>query len=130
MEIKSILANMANGMIHYVNRAEPISTVEWTPHPKFKGVCLKHIIKGKDTNGLFSAHLVRIDPHCCLDTHCHENQLELHKIIEGHGSCQLVENQFEVHLGKMTLIPKGQNHKVQAGEKGLALLAEFFPALL
>lgn len=130
METKSISTNIANGMIHYLNRSEPISAVEWTGHPKFKGVYLKHMIKGADTNGLFSSHLVKIDPHCCLDTHCHENQLELHEFIEGNGWCQLVEERFDVHLGKMTLIPRGQCHEVHAGENGLTLMAKFFPALL
>ena len=130
METKIISANIANGTIHYYDRSENISNVAWAKHPKFKGVYLKNLIIGADTEGLFSSHLVKIDPDCRLETHCHENQLELHEVIEGNGSCQLIGDLFDYHPGKMTVIPKGENHRVQAGEKGLTLIAKFFPAAL
>ncbi len=130
METETISMNIANGTIHYSDRSENILDVEWSKHPNFKGVYLKHMIKGADTNGLFSSHLVKIEPHDCLETHCHENQLELHEVIEGDGSCQLIEETFGYHLGKMAVIPKGKSHMVQAGENGLTLLAKFFPAML
>ncbi len=130
METKTISTNIANGTIHFIDRSEKNSDVEWTKHPKFKGVYLKHMIKGADTCGLFSSHLVKIDPECCLEKHCHENQLELHEVIEGDGLYQIVGDTFDYHLGKMAVIPKGENHMVQAGENGLTLLAKFFPALL
>ena len=130
METKMISTNIANGTVHYSDRTENISEVEWAKHPKFKGVYLKHIIKGADTDGLFSSHLVKIDPDCCLENHCHENQLELHEVIEGVGKCQLIEERFDYHLGKMAVIPKGESHMVQAGKNGLTLLAKFFPAML
>lgn len=129
METKKFAANIANGTVHHYDHSDNISGVEWTKHPGFRGVYLKHIIRGADTEGLFSSHLVRIDPGCCLEKHCHENQLELHEVIEGDGSCQLSEHSFEYHLGKMAVIPKGINHRVQAGGQGLILLAKFFPAL-
>ena len=125
-----ISTNIANGTVHYSDRSENISDVEWTIHPKFKGVYLKHMIVGADTSALFSSHLVKIEPNCCLETHCHENQLELHEVIEGEGLCQLIEDTFDYHLGKMAVIPKGENHMVHAGKNGLTLLAKFFPALL
>ena len=130
METKMISTNIANGTIHFIDRSESISQTEWTKHPKFKGVYIKNMIKGADTGGLFSSHLVKIDPGCCLENHCHENQLELHEVIEGDGLCQLIGDLFNYHLGKMAVIPKGKNHRVQAGENGLTLLAKFFPALL
>ena len=130
METKMISTYIANGTIHYFDRSENISDVEWARHPGFKGVYLKHMIKGADTSGLFSSHLVKIEPNCCLETHCHENQLELHEVIEGDGLCQLIEDTFDYHLGKMAVIPKKETHMVQAGVNGLILLAKFFPALL
>jgi quercetin dioxygenase-like cupin family protein len=101
METKTIATNIAKGTIHYSDRSENISDVEWAEHPKFKGVYLKHMIKGADTGDIFSSHLVKIDPNCCLDTHCHENELELHEVIEGDGSCQLIKEIFDYHLGKI-----------------------------
>ena len=130
MKTKNISANIANGTIHYSDRSVNISDVEWAKHHKFKGVYLKHMIKDADTDGLFSSHLVKIDPNCCLEAHCHENQLELHEVIEGDGLCRLIEETFDYHLGKMAVIPKGENHMVRAGENGLTLIAKFFPALL
>lgn len=130
METKLISTIIANGTVHYTDRSENFSDVEWAKHPKFKGVYLKHMIRGADTGGLFSSHLVKIAPNCCLESHCHENQLELHEVAEGDGLCQLIEERFSYHLGKMAIIPKGENHMVQAGENGLTLLAKFFPALL
>jgi quercetin dioxygenase-like cupin family protein len=130
MNNKMISTQIFHGTVHFIDHHEKISDLEWTKHPQFKGVHLKNMIKGVDTSGLFSSHLVKIDPDCCLDTHCHENQLELHEVIEGDGICRLVENTFNYHLGKMAVIPKGENHLVQAGRNGLTLLAKFFPALI
>jgi mannose-6-phosphate isomerase-like protein (cupin superfamily) len=130
METKTISTNIANGTIHYSDRSENISDIEWSKHPKFNGVYLKNMIQGADTCGLFSSHIVKIDPNCCLETHCHENQMELHEVIEGDGSCKLIEDVFDYHFGKMAVIPKGESHMVQAGENGLTLLAKFFPAML
>lgn len=130
MKTKMISPKIANGTIHYFNRSERMSEVEWAKHPKFKGVYLKHMIKGVDTTGLFSSHLVKIEPNCCLEIHCHENRLELHQVIEGDGLCQIIEETFYYHLGKIAVIPKGENHMVKAGENGLTLIAKFFPALL
>ena len=130
MDRQMIQPNIANGTIHYHDRSENISDVKWSKHSVFQGVYIKHMIKGADTCGLFSSHIVKIDPNCCLDQHCHENQLELHEVIEGEGVCQLVEERFDYRFGKMAVIPKGERHMVKAGEKGLTLLAKFFPAML
>ncbi len=130
METKKISTNIANGIIHYTDRTANISDVEWAKHPNFKGVYLKHMIKGADTDEFFSSHLVKIDPNCCLENHCHENQVELHEVIEGYGTCLLIEESFDYHLGKMAVIPRGEGHMVKAGENGLILLAKFFPAML
>ena len=130
METKRISTNIANGTVHYADRSENISDAAWVEHPQFKGVYLKLMVKGADTSGLFSSHLVKIDPDRCLETHCHENQLELHEVLEGEGSCQLIDERFDYHLGKMAVIQKGENHRVRAGKKGLTLLAKFFPAMV
>jgi len=129
MEAKNISTNIANGTVHYIDHMESISNVKWQKHPSFKGVYLKLIISGTDTLGVFSSHLVKIDPECCLEAHCHENQMELHEVIEGEGIFQLVEDSFEYHPGKISVTPKGKKHMVKAGKKGLTLMAKFFPAM-
>jgi quercetin dioxygenase-like cupin family protein len=130
MKTQSIAANIDSGSIYYVNRSEKSAELQWVQHPNFKGVYLKHLIKGDDTDGRFSSHLVKIDPDCCLETHSHENQLELHEIIEGDGVFHLNQETFEYQPGKMAVIPMAENHRVQAGKQGLTLLAKFFPALV
>lgn len=122
--------NIANGTIHYVDHLVNISDIEWVEHPNFKGVYIKHLIQGSNSNGHFSSHLVKINPNCSLDTHCHEEQWEVHEIIEGQGTCQLVDETVDYHLGKMAVIPMKAEHTIQAGKHGLTLLAKFFPALL
>lgn len=130
MENNRISTEILGGTIHFIDHAINIADIEWEKHPKFKGVYLKNIIKSTDTGSLFSSHLVKIDPDCCLEKHCHENQMELHEVVEGDGVCYLIDNAVNYHPGKMAVIPKGENHMVQAGKNGLFLLAKFFPAVL
>lgn len=130
MDASIIPAHIAGGTIHYLGRSVNVPELEWTEHPSYSGVYLKHMIKGADTGGLFSSHMVRIDPLCHIETHCHENQVELHEIIGGNGQCRLSEETFEYHPGETAVIPRGVSHRVWAGKKGLILIAKFFPALI
>lgn len=57
--------------------------IEWSKHPTFEGVELKHIITGKQTEGQFSYHLVRIAPGKAIKNHIHETQLETHVFRRG-----------------------------------------------
>lgn len=130
MEASEISAFMANGSITYPDRDDLAGRIEWSEHPKFKGVYLKHLIRGADTDGKLSCHLVRIDPGSILEEHVHENQWELHEVIEGEGSFILGTKETAYHPGRIVIIPKEMKHKVIAGKSGLVLLAKFFPALL
>lgn len=130
METKEISTCMANGTITYIDRDDQTGQIQWNEHPKFKGVYLKHLIRGQDTDGKLSCHLVRIDPDSILEEHIHENQWELHEIIEGEGKFILGTKETTYYPGHMSMIPKGLEHKVIAGKSGLFLLAKFCPALL
>ncbi|MDP3479516.1 MAG: cupin domain-containing protein [Desulfoprunum sp.] len=121
---------MEKGVVHYLQRVEEMAGIDWTDHPAFFGVRLKHLIRGVDTDRRFSAHLVQIAPHCALADHNHAGQWELHEVLAGQGSCRLQEEVFAYHPGKMAVIPQGVAHSVEAGEEGLTMLATFFPALL
>lgn len=118
-----------NEIIH-LNNIEKISNIKWTEHPECKGVYIKHLIKGCKTSGLFSSHIVKISPNCTIKKHTHENQMELHEVIAGKGFFQIKDKSLEYSAGKISLIQKGEEHMVSAGEKGLTLLAKFFPALI
>jgi quercetin dioxygenase-like cupin family protein len=130
MEPKDISTYISNGAITYKDRDEQAELLQWNEHPKFKGVYLKHLVTGRDTDGALSCHMVKIDPNSALEEHIHENQLELHEVIEGAGNFILGDKETRYSPGGMAVIPKGIKHKVIAGEKGLILLAKFCPALL
>jgi mannose-6-phosphate isomerase-like protein (cupin superfamily) len=130
VDTREISACMANGSVTHMARDDQAGSIPWNEHPKFRGVYLKHLIKGSDTEGQLSCHLVRIDPNSVLEQHVHEDQWELHEVIEGEGSFVLGSKEAPYFPGRMGIIPKGTNHKVIAGENGLVLLAKFFPALL
>ena len=129
MENREISACIANGSITYVERDDQTSNIQWNEHPKFKRVYIKHLIRGADTEGKLSSHLVKIDPDCVLEQHVHEAQWELHEVIEGDGSFVLGTKETPYYPGRMGIIPKGMIHSVRAGKSGLVLLAKFFPAL-
>lgn len=128
--MEPIVDSLANGTINYLERREEAGAIQWVKHPTFDGVYLKHLIKGENTNGQLSCHLVRIDPGCVLKEHIHAGQWELHEVISGAGHCQLDGKEVSYHLGQMTVIPQGIRHEVVAGENGLVLMAKFFPSLL
>lgn len=130
METRESMAYMTKGSITFMDRDDAAEEIPWSPHPKFKGVNMKHLIKGIDTDGMLSCHMVRIDPDAILEDHSHENQWELHEVIEGEGKFILESKETLYYPGRMGMIPKGVSHKVIAGKNGLILLAKFFPALL
>lgn len=67
---------------------------DYTPHKAFKGVFLKHLVKGEMTDGRISCHLVKVEPFCSLETHVHPEQLEIHEVIFGDGECQIAEKKY------------------------------------
>ncbi len=76
-----------HGCMRLPSGESPFSDIEWSKHPVFEGVELKHILTAKDTDGQFSYHLVRIAPGCSIKTHVHDKQLETHEVIAGSGTC-------------------------------------------
>lgn len=105
------------------------SKLIWNRHPSFEGVELKHIVTSNETNNEFSCHLVRIAPNKSILNHIHENQTEIHEVIAGIGVCINHGVSFEYKPGSISVMPKGIEHEVTAGEEGLYLFAKFFPAL-
>ena len=106
------------------------SDIDYTPHKTFKGVYLKHLVKGEMTEGRISCHLVKVEPFCSLDVHVHHEQLEIHEVILGTGECRIAEKRIQYTPGTVEVIPQNASHKVTAGENGLYILAKFTPALL
>lgn len=117
------------GRLALIDSEVSFEQINWTKHPTFEGVELKHIVTAKDTNGLFSYHLVRIEPEKAIGNHIHETQLETHEVIAGDGIC--INNGVEIKYkqGVISIMPEKVPHEVKAGKDGLYLFAKFMPAL-
>lgn len=102
----------------------------WNDHPSFAGVAMKHLLRGEDTGGAVSCHLVRVAPGKALLPHIHEGQWELHEVVAGSGTAMIDGADMDYAPGVAAVIPKGLRHGVRAGEQGLVLFAKFFPALV
>lgn len=105
------------------------ASLSWQEHPVFAGVALKHLITGKDTDGAFSCHVVRVNASCEIGNHIHAGKWELHEVLEGKGCCLLENTEIPYNPGVVTVIPADAPHSVTAKEQ-LFLLAKFVPALL
>lgn len=118
-----------NGRLVLTDMETGFAEMEWSKHPAFKGVELKHIVTAKDTDGKFSYHLVRIAPDCSIGNHIHETQLETHEVIKGGGKCVNAGNTILYEPGTISIMQAGIQHEVIAGTEGLYLFAKFMPAL-
>jgi len=113
------------------SRDADLTILPWNPHPTFPGVALKHLVTGADTRGALSAHLVRVEPGCCLLEHVHPDKLELHDVVQGAGTCALADKTVRYEPGACGLIPANVAHSVRADAgESLYILAKFAPALL
>ncbi|WP_319470712.1 cupin domain-containing protein [uncultured Pseudodesulfovibrio sp.] len=128
--MKNIFTALNTGVVAKHDADIPACDREWNSHPVFEGVALKHLVVGADTDGRFSAHLVRLEPGAGIGDHVHESNWELHEIASGSGHCVLDGKRIAYEAGVAAVMPEGMNHSVQAGDDGLNILAKFVPALL
>jgi quercetin dioxygenase-like cupin family protein len=126
----SVFDNFINGKLFYGGQEIDFTTIEWSPHAKFPGVELKHLITSELTDGAYSFHLVKVDPTMAIGVHKHESQLETHEVIEGSGYCITSGHEYLYEPGVIAILPAGIDHEVTAGDDGLCLFAKFIPALL
>lgn len=119
-----------NGVVESLAGSVNIDKLTWSEHQMFNGVFLKHIVKGEDTGGSLSCHLVKINAYDLLDTHIHDGKLEIHQVLTGKGTAQVGDRSMEYKAGLVTIIPANTEHKVKADAEGLFILAVFSPALL
>ncbi|MDL2248181.1 hypothetical protein LJB89_00590, partial [Tyzzerella sp. OttesenSCG-928-J15] len=101
-----------NGTIIANCTLESTQKVDFVPHKSFQGVSLKLLVCGDKTDNALSLHLVRVEPHCCLETHEHPQNLEIHKVVGGTGSAVIGGNSAEYRVGSIGVIPMGVSHKV------------------
>jgi mannose-6-phosphate isomerase-like protein (cupin superfamily) len=107
-----------------------VETLPWVEHGSFKGVYLKHLVKGDMTGGMFSCHIVRVSAGQEIGDHIHEGKWELHEVVEGSGTGVVGGLSIEYAPGRIVPVPEGVKHRVSAGNSDLYLLAKFVPPLL
>jgi quercetin dioxygenase-like cupin family protein len=130
-ELENIfLSNVLTGIVFSINEEKVIGDLPWNPHASFKGVYLKHLVVGKDTDHKLSCHIVKIEPGCVLDTHLHDGKIEIHEVVAGSGKMNLDGKEIDYTPGIICIIPANIRHKVVAGKEGMYILAKFTPALL
>lgn len=130
MLVDGLLKKIDEGKVACVDREINAKDLPWNEHPSFKGVYLKHLVKGEHTKGKFSCHLVKVRKGLEIGEHIHEGKWELHEVIEGSGKCVLMDKEVKYQPGVSAIIPEGLKHRVFAIESDLYLLAKFVPALL
>ena len=123
------LEKVLSGNVYFADKQEAIDNLVWNPHPTYKGVYLKHLILGKDTENQLSCHIVKVEPNCILDTHLHDGKIEIHEVVDGSGIMFLDSKEIAYSVGQICVIPANTPHKVIAGKDGLILFAKFTPAL-
>ena len=125
-----ILQSIQQGQIFTMGQTLTVQDLPWHDHPAFQGVALRHLITGKQTDGKFSSHLVRVKSGCKIGDHIHEGKWELHEVICGQGNCRIEAAEIPYAKGVTAVIPADLPHSVKAAETDLYLLAKFIPALL
>jgi len=103
--------------------------INWKIHPSFQGVFMKTVLRGCDTGGRLSCHMIKIEPGREIGIHAHDGRMELHEVIAGCGKCTIGDKMVAYRPGVISCIPDDINHGIAAGDKGLLLFAKFFPAL-
>lgn len=122
---KGICGIFANGVATVQGESLALGPLPWNPHKEFEGVYLKNLITGDKTGGLFTCHLVRIDPGKAIGMHAHPSSIELHEVIAGEGTCLTEQGDIAYAPGSLAVLPANSAHEVRAGKNGLHLFAKF-----
>ncbi len=101
-----LFTSLTSGTIAHIAKDTNAETLDWNQHPTFAGVALKHLITGSDTEGRFSAHLVRLDAGCEIGDHVHPDCWELHEVAGGDGYCVLNGKTIPYKLGVAAVLPE------------------------
>jgi Uncharacterized conserved protein, contains double-stranded beta-helix domain len=123
------IEKVLSGNVYFADKQVVINDLVWNPHPIYKGVYLKHLIIGNDTENQLSCHIVKVDPNCILEPHLHDGKIEIHEVVAGSGTMFLDKKEINYTVGQICVIPANMQHSVVAGKDGLILFAKFTPAL-
>ncbi|NMB60156.1 MAG: cupin [Chloroflexi bacterium] len=125
-----MLTTIETNVIFTREESRDLEEIAWNKHATFPGVYLKHLVKGDQTDGKFSCHLVKVEAGCELGEHIHTNNWEIHEIVIGDAVGYLEGKEMTYTPGNTAIIPAGSKHRVVAGEHDLYIRAKFIPALV
>jgi quercetin dioxygenase-like cupin family protein len=119
------------GAIIFPEKEVDAKDLAWYEHPSFKGVYLKDLVRGSDTGGQFSCHIVRIEKGYEVGNHSHDIQWEFNEAIGGNGVFILGDKEIIFGPGYSFVTPPGIKHTLltEGDNQDLYLLAKFIPAL-
>lgn len=106
-------------------RPLPKEGPDWKQHPDYEGVFLKPLVTYETTQGHWRCLLVRVQPGATLVSHVHDQEDEIHYVIEGAGRADIGANILDYRIGSLQFISSGITHSVKAGAEGLIMLAQF-----
>lgn len=122
---KDLFQQFDNGTLAGAGQEMNLGLCAWNKHKDFTGVSLKNLVTADQTSGMFTCHLVRIEPHHKIGLHTHPGSIELHEVIKGSGICLMDQGEIQYAPGVMAVIARNEAHEVRAGEEGLFLFAKF-----
>lgn len=125
---RDLFQQFETGTLAIDGQKTDISTYAWNKHKDFTGVSLKNVVTATQTLGLFTCHLVRIEPNCTIGLHTHPSSIELHEVVTGEGVCLIGQEEVPYIPGTMAVIARNAPHQVKAGAEGLCLFAKFITA--
>lgn len=122
---EDLFQQFEHGTLVHGGQQTQLEPVAWNRHKDFAGVFLKNVVTAAHTNGLFTCHLVRIDPGCTIGLHTHPTSIEIHEVLRGNGVCLTDEGKISYTPGTIAILAHNAPHEVQAGSDGLCLFAKF-----
>ncbi|MCK9593107.1 MAG: cupin domain-containing protein [Methanoregula sp.] len=130
MDPKRLMEIFEQGGVFFPETDTGAVTQPWYSHHACEGVFLKDLVKGKETGGKFSYHIVRVSKDCKVMDHNHETQWEWNLVISGKGIFVIGDKEVTMAPGQTFITPPTIHHTVSAGDEDLSLMALFIPALM
>lgn len=122
---EDLFQQFEHGTLVNAGQHTSVELLAWNKHKDFAGVSLKNVITAEHTAGLFTCHLVRIEPGCKIGLHAHPVSTEIHEVIRGNGVCLTDDGEIPYAPGTIAILKSAAPHEVQAGNEGLCLFAKF-----
>jgi mannose-6-phosphate isomerase-like protein (cupin superfamily) len=110
-------------MSEYIKRVEKPE-----PHPREKGVTLKHFFNSTDNDRLNNLELT-LQPGSQVSEHIHESSTEFYYVVSGSGECLSEGEWVSVKAGDAFKAPVGEVHALRnPGSVPFVLFITFSPA--